>query len=142
MNTEQLTRIESSFQAIAKDADRLVDRFYSILFETAPGVRAMFPDDLASQKKKLIAALAFVVGHLRKPEQLSLAVAELGARHAGYGAEDAHYPVVRDCMLEALSEVAGDLWTAELEHDWRGALDHIATLMIAGAAQARARRAA
>ena len=142
MNSDQVSRLESSFQAVAPRADRLAERFYAILFKTAPGVRSLFPDDLSSQKKKLIAALAFVVGNLRKPEQLSIAVAELGARHVDYGAEDAHYPIVRDCMIEALSEVAGDLWTAELEHDWRAALDHIATLMIAGAAQARTRRAA
>lgn len=142
MKSEQLIRLETSFRAVTPRADLLADRFYAILFETAPGVRAMFPDDLASQKKKLIAALAFVVGNLRKPTELAEAVVELGARHAGYGAEDAHYPVVRDCMIEALAEVAGDVWTAELEHDWRAALDHISTLMIAGASRARTSKAA
>ena len=60
----------------------------------------------------------------------------MGARHKGYGAAEAHYPVVRDTMLVSMAHVAGDLWSDQLEADWRGALDLVATVMLQGAAEA------
>lgn len=141
MTPDRIDRLEESFDALKPQAEGLVNSFYQILFERAPQVRSLFPDDLTEQKKKLLASLAFVVAHLRKPEELAGALRDLGARHVGYGTCEAHYPVVRDCMLEAMSASAGVGWTPQLAQDWRAALDHVAGLMIEGANRSRAQAA-
>ena len=92
----------------------------------------MFPENLGEQKKKLIAALVFVVENLRSPEKLHDPLVEMGERHVGYGAEPEHYPVVRDTLVETMGELAGNAWNEQLTQDWHGALDFVAEVMLEG----------
>lgn len=141
LSEASVDRIQSSFELLAPKGNALVDRFYAKLFETAPAVRALFPADMTEQKKKLLQTLGVAVGALRKPEELTPTLRQLGARHVGYGAEDAHYPVVRDTLLDTMAELAGDAFTSELRADWTAALNFVAEEMIAGAEDARRKAA-
>ncbi len=125
--------LESSFNALAPQADALVGRFYEELFARYPQVRPLFRNTTPeSQKKKLIAALVLVVENLRKPEVLAKALAEMGARHQAYGAVAEHYGAVRDTLLDVMAEFAGDLWTDEVRAAWTDALNVIAEAMLGG----------
>lgn len=128
-----ILRLETSFGRLQAQGDALATRFYERLFAAAPAVRALFPADLADQKRKLMLTLSFLIASLRKPEQVRTAMRELGARHVSYGARPEHYPIVCDMLVATMAELHGDLWTAELESDWRGALQLVADLMRAGA---------
>lgn len=127
--------LESSFELLAPQGDELVERFYEKLFETAPAVRNLFPDDMASQKKALLGSLAAIVGSLRNPEKLGSYLAELGQHHVTYGAQAAHYDVVAQVLIETMAELAGDVWNDELQTAWTDALTAVKGLMLAGAEQ-------
>ncbi|MHC4975939.1 MAG: globin domain-containing protein [Planctomycetota bacterium] len=133
LSPKQINLIETSFEAVKPAAEKLVDTFYKNLFATAPQVREMFPADLKDQKQKLLASIALVVQNIRKPEVLRPALEQMGARHTDYGDQEAHYPVVRDVMIQTLSEIAGELWNDDLNDAWTTALNHIAGTMITGA---------
>jgi hemoglobin-like flavoprotein len=126
-------RLETSFGTIAGRADLLAERFYERLFRRAPGVRPLFPADLAEQRKKLVAALAFVVAHLRAPDEVLPRLRALGAAHVKYGAQPDHYPVVCEELVLAMGEVADETWSADIERDWRNALHLVSAAMLAGA---------
>lgn len=49
-------------------AGTAADLFYDRLFEIAPQVRPLFPEDLGGQKKQLMGMLGTAVGNLHKPE--------------------------------------------------------------------------
>ena len=100
MNQPMIERLEGSFESIAHRGPELVDRFYANLFARHPAVRAMFPPDMAGQKKKLLASLALVVKNLRTPETLMEPLRDMGARHVEYGTQPEHYPVVRDTLVD------------------------------------------
>ncbi len=127
-------RLEASFCGMAGRADALAERFYERLFRRAPAVRPLFPDDLEAQRKKLVAALAFVVQHLRSPDEVLPRLRALGTAHVKYGARPEHYPVVCEELVLAMGEIAGDAWEPEIERDWRNALHLVSAAMIAGAA--------
>ncbi len=133
--SRQLELIESSFALLAPKGDELVERFYTKLFETAPGVRSMFPDDMAGQKRALLGSLGMIVSSLRAPEKLGAYLGSLGHRHTGYGAIEAHYDVVGAVLLDTLAEMAGDLWNDQLQDAWAGAYGAIKGLMLAGASR-------
>lgn len=133
---DTIGRLEASFGAVRPKADKLVNVFYDKLFQKAPAIRLMFPKEFAEQKKKLQAALAMVAGSIRKPDALAPQLRETCARHVGYGAQESHYALVRDTMLEALASVAGPAWSPQLTQDWTQALDLVAGLMIEGARSA------
>nr|WP_287082227.1 globin domain-containing protein [Methylobacterium sp.] len=58
--------------------DAVADLFYGRLFDIAPQVRSLFPDDMTAQKRKLVAMLALAVSNLDKPEALVATVRDLG----------------------------------------------------------------
>jgi hemoglobin-like flavoprotein len=126
--------LESSFKLLAPRGEELVELFYDRLFETAPSVRELFPDDLAGQRKALLGALGALVSSLRKPEQLTAYLEELGASHVGYGAADGHYDVVAQVLLEVMAELAGDeVWNDDLQTAWSDALTAVKGIMLGGA---------
>jgi len=125
--------LESSFKLLAPQADRLAERFYERLFDVAPGVRPMFPEDLEGQRKALIGSLGAIVSSLRTPDKMVEYLSGLAARHVDYGAIDAHYDVVGSVLLDTMAEIAGDAWTEELAQTWGAAYGAIKGIMLAEA---------
>lgn len=136
MTEQTIQQIESSFNLLAPRGEELVQRFYALLFARNPQVRGMFPSDLTQQQQKLLASLMLVVRNIRTPEKLMQPLREMGARHAGYGVQNSHYAVVRDTLLEVMSEMAGAAWNTTLTQAWTEALNTVATIMQEGAAAA------
>ena len=133
-----LDALETSFDLIAPRGEELVDVFYARLFETAPAVRPLFANtDLAKQKAMLLATLVLLRKSLRDLEAITPKLRQLGARHVAYGAQPEHYPVVAEVMLASMAQIAGDVWTDEIEAAWAGALGLVATAMLEGAAEAQ-----
>jgi len=123
--------LESSFEALAPSANKLVKRFYEELFTRYPDVKPMFGNTTpAKQQKKLVAALGLVVKNLREPDSLVEVLKTLGAKHQEYGAEPAHYEAVASTLLDVMEEFAGELWTDEVQSAWQKALETIATTML------------
>src|SRR5580704_2728411 len=64
MTPDQVKLVQQSFTKVAPISEQAAVLFYDRLFEVAPSVRALFPDDMTEQRKKLMATLAVVVGGL------------------------------------------------------------------------------
>jgi methyl-accepting chemotaxis protein len=142
MTPEQIKIVQTTFEALAPQGEAIIEQFYSTLFAENPGVREMFPDDMTEQNKHLLGAVALVAKNAHKLDTLIPALKEMGARHVGYGAQEAHYPIVRDTMLVALGNVAGDAWTPDVKGAWEAALNAVAGAMIEGAQEFTAKQAA
>src|SRR5436190_16577087 len=133
--TMNVTLLRSSFEALAPRAPELVDRFYAILFERYPQVRPMFAHvNMGEQKKHLIQALVLLVANLEKGDILKGYLGVLGAKHVRYGVRDEHYDAVGECLLAAMAEIAGPIWTEELRREWAGTYGAVASMMKQGAA--------
>ena len=123
--------LEETFSALAPHGEELVSRFYDELFRRCPAVRPLFSGtDMAAQQRKLLAALALVIRNLRDPDTLTRVLSELGARHRNYGALPEHYPVVAGTLLDVMAELAGKLWTSEVNVAWQEALQTVADVML------------
>jgi len=123
--------LESSFKALAPHGKTLVKHFYDELFQRYPRVKPLFGNTTqAKQEKKLLAALALVVNNLRKPKTLVKVLTQLGESHEKYGATAEHYQAVAKTLLYVMEEMAGDLWTDEVESAWNDALNTIASTML------------
>jgi methyl-accepting chemotaxis protein len=123
--------LEQSFALLAPQAEELVRRFYDALFAQYPQLKPLFANTTqAEQEKKLLAALKLVINSLRKPTALKKALAELGAKHQGYGAEAEHYRAVGDTLLGVMADMAGEHWTPEVDKAWNEALRAISESML------------
>jgi hemoglobin-like flavoprotein len=133
----ELDALETSFDLVAPDGDRLMDVFYARLFAAAPAVRPLFAGtDLRRQKSMLLAALVLLRKSLRNLDAVVPTLRALGARHVAYGARPEHYPVVGEVLIASMAEVAGDAWRPEYERAWGTAFGVVAGAMLDGAAEA------
>jgi methyl-accepting chemotaxis protein len=128
---DPISLVEQSFARVAPRAAGLVQWFYDSLFRQHPELRALFPDDLTEQRKKLTGAIALAVQSLRQPEKLGPVLIELGRKHAAYGTEVAHFDVVGGVLLEALSQF-DEGWNQATAQAWANVYGQMAAAMQRG----------
>nr|WP_291623169.1 methyl-accepting chemotaxis protein [Colwellia sp.] len=133
MNPKQISLVQKSWQKVLPIAPQAADIFYTTLFEMDPSLKALFPDDMAEQGKKLMAMLDVAVKLLDNPDKLIPAVQNLGAKHLRYGAEPEHYDTVGAALLKTLAIGLGDDFTAPVKKAWTVVYQTLATTMIAAA---------
>jgi hemoglobin-like flavoprotein len=133
MTPEQIKLVQDSFAKVAPISAQAAELFYGRLFEIAPQVRAVFPDDMTEQRKKLMATLAIVVHGLNNLDTILPAASALAKRHVSYGAEAAHYPVVGQALLWTLEQGLGPSWTPEVATAWTSAYTTLSEFMISEA---------
>jgi len=130
MTPQQIALVQASFAEVVPIAGTAADLFYARLFEIAPDVRRMFPDDMALQKKKLMVMLGTAVNGLSRLDALLPAVHALGERHAGYGVQVEHFVPVGAALLWTLKQGLGDAFTPAVEEAWTIAYDVLSGAMI------------
>lgn len=135
MTPNQIKLVQQSFAKVAPIADQAADLFYDRLFESAPGVRPLFPDDMAEQKKKLMQMLATAVANLHRVEEILPALEDLGRRHVDYGTRPEHYDTVGEALLWTLEQGLGEAFTPAVEEAWTKTYAMIADVMKTAAAE-------
>ena len=141
--------IVSSFRLIVPVSETVGDLFYRRLFDMHPQYRALFPDDMTRQKRKLMTMLAFVAKCLDWTEEqwgqnippdddLFIVVLALGRRHHVLYKipDDAYGPVVAS-LLWALEQGLGQAFTKEVHRAWSKLCNVVATSMQLGAKSSR-----
>ena len=107
MTPKQVALVQDSFAKVALISEAAAVLFYDRLFDIAPQMKAMFPDDMIEQRRKLMAMLAGVVKGLGNLEQVLPAASALAKRHVSYGAKARHYPAVGAALLWTLEKGLG-----------------------------------
>ena len=136
MTPEQIKLVQDSFKSVIPIADTAADIFYGRLFEVAPQLRPMFPQDMSEQKKKLMQMIGVAVTNLHQVDTIVAPVQDLGRRHVGYGVKDEHYDVVGGALLWTLGRGLGDAFTPDVETAWAEAYGLLASVMKDAAAEA------
>lgn len=136
MTPEKIELVQSSFRKVVPIADAAADIFYDRLFETAPQVRPLFPDDMTEQKKKLMQMLAIAVNGLTKLDEILPAVKELGARHNGYDVTEEHYEFVGAALIYTLGKGLGEEFTPDVQDAWVETYGALSGVMIAAQKEA------
>lgn len=123
--------LRSSFAQVRRHGDRLGELFYARLFAAAPQVRGMFKSEPKVQSAKLLASLEAIVRNLEDPAANAAMIAELGRRHAGYGARPEHYALVVELLVASIGEILGGAAEGQTLGQWRTALELVSRQMIA-----------
>lgn len=138
LDAGEIARIRRGFGAAAADADRFTADFYARLFELAPTLRPLFPDDLSSQRDKLKDMLVMLVTVLDRPVALRPALATLGDRHRSYGVVKADFIVVGQALIDTLDVHLGEQFSSADRSAWTALYARITAIMTAGTARAAA----
>jgi hemoglobin-like flavoprotein len=130
MTPDQIKLVQASFSKVTPIADQAAVMFYDRLFEIAPQVKALFPADMAEQRRKLMSTLAIVVSGLSDLPSILPAASSLATRHVAYGARPEHYPVVGSALLWTLEQGLGKEWTPDVADAWTAAYGTLSSFMI------------
>ncbi len=133
MTPDQIELVQQSFARIAPISDQAATIFYKRLFEVAPQVKMMFPENMTEQRGKLMATLAAVVNGLSDLPSILPAASALAIRHVSYGARREHYPVVGAALLWTLEQGLGARFTPEVAAAWAAVYQALASTMRQGA---------
>ncbi len=129
MTPQQVELVQKSIQKVVPIAATAADLFYTRLFEIAPETRALFPADMAEQKKKLMAMLVTAVSNPHRLDEILPAVKDLGKRHKGYGVTADQYAPVGAALLWTLEKGLGPDWTPEVKAAWTETYTALAGVM-------------
>ncbi len=143
MTPEQITLVQDSFRLVLPIRTQAAGLFYARLFDIDPGTRALFTNtDLEAQGDKLMSALSFVVGALRKPDTMLVTVRGLALRHVGYGVVAPQYASVGAALLWTLRTGLGAAATSEVMAAWEAAYALLSGAMLQAITDAAPARAA
>jgi hemoglobin-like flavoprotein len=115
---------------------RLAEEFYAQLFEMAPQLRSMVPEDMSGQMQRMTDALLGAVAGIASADTVDLEIAlhRLGADHrTRHGVLPEHYGYIGHALTRAVREVAGPAYTGSLSSSWIAVYQWVASHMIAGA---------
>jgi hemoglobin-like flavoprotein len=144
LNDAEKKLILNSWRLVVPIKDTAADLFYRRLFELRPTYQQLFKGDLAAQKRKLIAMLAFIVKSLDWPDtawrddiaeedDLFLVVLALGRRHTElYAVPDAAYTAVGEALLWTLDYGLGKEFTPPVRAAWAKIYGLVSTAMKMG----------
>ena len=131
MTPEEAEIVQRTWRAVLPVGDTFAELFYGRLFALDPPLRSLFRNDLVEQGRNLSAMLTIATANLRRPEKVSVALRQLGKRHASYGVEPRHFVAAEDALLFALEHALIDVFTAEVKAAWRAAYALVSSAMLA-----------
>ena len=137
MTPECIRIVQSTWVRLLPIKDLAAQLFYERLFETDPSLRALFRGDMREQREKVMQVIDAAVNGLSRLERITVAIQDLGRRHADYGVKDHHYDTVGAALLWMLDETLGAEFTPEAKRAWATVYDVLAATMREAAATSR-----
>lgn len=134
-----LAAVRDSCRAVAERPVLLAEVFYAHLFEMAPDLRVMFPDDLTGQMQNMTDTLLGAIAALDDPDtdRLVGTLRRLGAAHAArYQVRPEHYRYVGHALTRAVRDIVGAGYSGFLSSSWIGLTMWVSGQMIEGAEEA------
>jgi hemoglobin-like flavoprotein len=117
----------------------LGEAFYRHLFAMLPEVRPLFPDDMATQRDRLLNALLSSVYAIDDPLGMEARLQLLGESHHYRGIREDQYQYVAHALVRALRDTTPGEWSTWMSSAWISVYSWMIAHMVAGARRARLR---
>ena len=125
--------VKSTAPVIKEHGKAITSRMYEIMFTTHPEVKSQF--DMSAQANgtqpaKLATAVYAYATHIDDLGALTSAVDKIAHRHVATHVLPEQYPIVGECLLQAIEDILGDAATAEVMTAWTEAYQALADIFI------------
>jgi nitric oxide dioxygenase len=133
ISQQAIAIIKSTAPVLKQQGKTITTRMYEIMFDKYPEVKAQF--DMSAQANgtqpaKLANAVYSYATHIDNLEGLKAIVDKIAHRHVQTHVLPEQYPLVGECLLEAIKDVLGDLATSEVMTAWTEAYQILAEIFI------------
>lgn len=126
MDTPTIQRVRSHGAGLNTRAFELADRFLDAFFAVCPHLRrsdSRFRGTPDRQRRGVAHQWAWFVRHMGELDHVTPELEALASYLRARGVNESDFRLARGAMLEALRDVSGSGWNAQLESDWAAAFD-------------------
>lgn len=144
VSTEQKQWIKATIPALEQGGEALTTHFYNLMFDKYPTTATFFNpahQKKGTQPRALANAVLAYARHIDNPAVLMSAVTLIVNKHVALGVKAEHYPIVGECLLQAMKEVLGEAASPEIIDAWAAAYGQLADIMINAEANLYAKQA-
>jgi hemoglobin-like flavoprotein len=121
MDRASIRRLELSFDMLRPRAHEMASRVFDRLTTELPHMRDAFPTDPNDRRQRLLAAMTLAMTNVNTPECIVNPFEALAANGDDHWSLRDHDTVITKAVVDAMSAVAGKLWTRQLTNDWSSA---------------------
>lgn len=125
--------IEATAPLVAEHLDAITQRFYPLMFTRYPEVATLFNQahqQDGGQPRALARSVLAYVGLRHDPQQARGALASVVGKHVSLGIQPEQYPIVGECLMDAIGEELGDTVTPDIAAAWSALYKELAGLLI------------
>ena len=121
--------IKQSFPVVFRHKSEIAGRFYELLFARQPGIRALFREDMTTQKE-MIASLLCALAQVSFDQDTIPAMLERAVRsHAALGISEQQIRSAQTALSDAVDQTVGPKLTPEVLGAWHGAIRRVGDVM-------------
>jgi nitric oxide dioxygenase len=133
ISQQTINIVKSTAPLLKQHGKTITTRMYEVMFNRYPEVKAQF--DMSAQANgtqpaKLAAAVYSYATHIDDLEALKTAVDKIAHRHVATHVLPEQYPIVGECLLQAIKDILGDAATEEVMTAWTEAYQVLAEIFI------------
>ena len=133
VSQETIDIVKATAPVIKQHGKKITSRMYEIMFDKYPEVKSQF--DMAAQANgkqpaKLANAIYSYATHIEDMASLQTMVDKIAHRHVQTHVLPEQYPIVGECLLQAIKDVLADAATQEVMLAWQEAYQLLAGVFI------------
>lgn len=125
--------VKSTAPLLKKHGQQITTRMYEILFQKYPDVKHKFDMSAqanGSQPVKLATAVYSYADQIEKTSALKSMVEKIAERHVQTHVLPQEYPLVGECLLQAMKDVLAEAVTEEVMAAWTEAYQALSEIFI------------
>ncbi|KXS39948.1 MAG: oxidoreductase FAD-binding protein [Halomonadaceae bacterium T82-2] len=133
LTPQQEELVAATAPVVAANLEAITSRFYPLMFERYPEVKALFNaahQASGGQPRALAGSVLRYVQLRGDREQAKASLSLVVGKHISLGIRPDQYPIVGECLMAAIGEVLGDAVTPEIAAAWQGVYEELAGLLI------------
>ncbi len=136
ITSEESQLVLTSFAKILPAADQAVDLLFDRLFELAPEIKSLLPEDVGEHKGTLVTVFETIISQLDDPDKLIPQLEEYGRAYGGYGLSDADYDPIGSALLWTLEQGLEGSFTPDVKAAWISVYEVVSGITSKAAAEA------
>ena len=125
--------VKATAPVLKKQGQEITTRMYAIMFEKYPEIQQQFDMSAqsdGSQPAKLATAVYAYATHIEDMSALKSAVEKIAHRHVQTHVTAEEYPIVGECLLQAMRDILGEAATDEVIEAWSQAYQALSEVFI------------
>ena len=129
----QISTVKSTIPLLESVGPSLTQHFYKRMFQHNPELKDVFNmahQAEGTQSLALFNAIAAYAKYIDNLPMLTSAVQRIAHKHTSLDIRPQHYDIVGLHLIETLRELAGEVFTAEIEDAWTAAYGQLADVFI------------